>query len=163
MQIGFIRREQLKVKKATGEEIVKWYECYFRIAGVRPFSAKLSPNKNKTEHKQPDYIIYQRGNVNKGDTFRDIPIGSLWMGEKLIEGELKKFMTGTIEIAFRKISIAVWRAEQRYENEVIEYTYDIKTMEDKKQNNTYDPDNYENDNNDNRHKHHDDSEDEIPF
>ena len=161
MQIGFIRREQLKIKKADKEELIKWYECYFRIAGVRPFSAKLSPNKNKTESKHPDYIIYQRGNVNKGDTFRDIPIGSLWMGEKVIDGELKKFMTGTIEVAFRKLSIAVWRAEKRFENEVIEYAYDIKTMEDKRQNSTYEPDSYENE--ESSYRYSEEIEDEIPF
>lgn len=128
MQIGFVRKESMTPKDS---EMVKWLECYFRIAGVRPFKAKMSPNKNKTEDKHPDYIIYLRGNMDKGDSFRDIAIGSLWMGEKEIDGVLKKFMTGVIEIAFRKVSIAVWKAEPRFEGEVINYLYDIKTMEDK--------------------------------
>ena len=133
MQIGFVRKEEMKIK----DGVVGWLECYFRIAGIRPFSAKLSVNKNKTDN-QPDYYIYLRGNVNKGDSFRDIPIGSLWLGEKVIDGELKKFMTGSIELAFKKIAIAVWRAEPRYEGEVINYIYDIKTMEEKpKENSSY--------------------------
>ena len=88
------------------------------------------------------------------------------MGEKVIDGELKKFMTGTIEVAFRKLSIAVWRAEKRFENEVIEYAYDIKTMEDKRQNSTYQPDSYEPDsyeNEESSYRYSEEIEDEIPF
>jgi hypothetical protein len=129
MQIGFVKRESMTPK---GSEPVKWLECYFRIAGVRPFKAKMSPNKNKTEDKHPDYVIYLRGNIDKGDTFRDIAIGSLWIGEKEFDGVLKKFMTGSIEIAFQKVSIAVWKAEPRFEGEVVNYLYDIKTMVDKR-------------------------------
>lgn len=133
MQIGFIRKESMTPKDS---EPVKWLECYFRIAGVRPFKAKMSPNKNKTEDKHPDYVIYLRGNMDKGDSFRDIAIGSLWMGEKEIDGVLKKFMTGTIEVAFNKLNIAVWKAEPRFEGEVVSYLYDIKTMKDKQQQDT---------------------------
>lgn len=139
MQIGFIRKEQMVIKENNINQTTNWFECYFRIAGIRPFSAKMTPNKNKTDSKHPDYIIYLRGNVNKGDTFRDIPIGSLWLGEKFIDGQIKKFMTGSIEVAFNKVSIAVWKAEPKYENEEIKYLYDIKTMEDKRnqEQNTY--------------------------
>jgi len=136
MQIGFIRQEQLSAKSKDEKEskVVKWLECYFRIAGVRPFSAKMSVNKNKSEPKHPDYIIYLRANVNKRDSFRDIAIGSLWLGEKFIDGEMKKFMTGQLEVAFTKVAIAVWRAEIRYEGEEVKYLYDIKTMKDNREN-----------------------------
>jgi hypothetical protein len=136
MQIGFIRQESMSVKdkNEAGSEVVKWLECHFRIAGIRPFSAKMTPNKRKEKPNQPDFIIYLRANVNKKDSFRDIAIGSLWLGEKLIDGVMKKFMTGTLEVAFTKVSIAVWKAEPRFDGEVINYLYDIKTMEDKRDN-----------------------------
>lgn len=135
MQIGFIKQESISVKDkgATESKVVKWLECSFRIGGIRPFSAKMTPNKRKEKPSQPDYIIYLRANVNKGDTFRDIAIGSLWLGEKVIDGVNKKFMTGSLEVAFKKVSIAVWKAEPRFEGEVINYLYDIKTMEDKRE------------------------------
>jgi len=137
MQIGFIKQESMSVKDkgATESKVVKWLECSFRIAGIRPFSAKFTPNKRKEKPNQPDYIIYLRANVNKGDTFRDIAIGSLWLGEKVIDGVNKKFMTGSLEVAFTKVSIAVWKAEPRFDGEVVNYLYDIKTMEDKRDNN----------------------------
>lgn len=136
MQIGFIRQESMSVKdkNKAESEVVKWLECHFRIAGIRPFSAKMTQNKRKEKPNQPDFIIYLRANVNKKDSFRDIAIGSLWLGEKLIDGVMKKFMTGTLEVAFTKVSIAVWKAEPRFEGEVINYLYDIKTMEDKRDN-----------------------------
>lgn len=136
MQIGFIKQESMSVKDKGAEEsrVVKWLECSFRIAGIRSFSAKMTPNKRKEKPNQPDYIIYLRANVNKGDTFRDIAIGSLWLGEKVIDGVNKKFMTGSLEVAFNKVSIAVWKAEPRFDGEVVNYLYDIKTMEDKREN-----------------------------
>jgi len=136
MQIGFIRQESISVKdKGEAEsKVVKWMECHFRIAGIRPFSAKMTINKRKEKPNQPDYIIYLRANVNKKDSFRDIAIGSLWLGEKLIDGVMKKFMTGSLEVAFTKVAIAVWKAEPRFDGEVINYLYDIKTMEDKRDN-----------------------------
>jgi hypothetical protein len=136
MQIGFIKQESMSVKdnKEAESRVVKWLECNFRIAGIRPFSAKMTPNKRKEKPNQPDYIIYLRANINKGDSFRDIAIGSLWMGEKVIDGVNKKFMTGSLEVAFNKVAIAVWKAEPRFDGEVINYLYDIKTMEDKREN-----------------------------
>jgi len=146
MQIGFVRQESISVKDKNEAEskVVKWLECHFRIAGIRPFSAKMTPNKRKEKPNQPDFIIYLRANINKKDSFRDIAIGSLWLGEKVIDGVNKKFMTGSLEVAFTKVSIAVWKAEPRFDGEVINYLYDIKTMEDKRageqdyQNNDYD-------------------------
>lgn len=137
MQIGFIKQESMSVKDkgAAESRVVKWLECNFRIAGIRPFSAKMTPNKRKENPNQPDYIIYLRANINKGDTFRDIAIGSLWLGEKVIDGVNKKFMTGSLEVAFNKVAIAVWKAEPRFDGEVVNYLYDIKTMEDKRDNN----------------------------
>ena len=135
MQIGFIRQESMSVKdnKDAESKVVKWLECHFRIAGIRPFSAKMTPNKRKEKPNQPDFIIYLRANVNKKDSFRDIAIGSLWLGEKVIDGVVKKFMTGSLEVAFTKVAIAVWKAEPRFDGEVINYLYDIKTMEDKRE------------------------------
>jgi hypothetical protein len=124
----------VKDKGATESRVVKWLECSFRIGGIRPFSAKMTPNKRKEKANQPDFIIYLRANINKGDTFRDIAIGSLWLGEKVIDGVLKKFMTGTLEVAFKKVSIAVWKAEPRFEGETVNYLYDIKTMQDNQNN-----------------------------
>jgi len=137
MQIGFIKQESMSVKDKDTKEskVIKWLECHFRIAGIRPFSAKMTPNKRKEKPNQPDFIIYLRSNINKGDSFRDIAIGSLWLGEKVIDGVLKKFMTGTLEVAFTKVSIAVWKAEPRFDGEVVNYLYDIKTMQDTQDNN----------------------------
>lgn len=135
MQIGFIKQESMSVKDNSSAEkkVIKWLECSFRIGGIRPFSAKMTPNKRKEKPNQPDFIIYLRANVNKGDTFRDIAIGSLWLGEKVIDGVNKKFMTGSLEVAFNKVSIAVWKAQPRFEGEVVNYLYDIKTMEDRRE------------------------------
>jgi len=129
----------VKDNAATESKVVKWLECHFRIAGIRPFSAKMTPNKRKEKPNQPDYIIYLRVNINKGDSFRDIAIGSLWLGEKVIDGVNRKFMTGSLEVAFKKINIAVWKAEPRFDGEVINYLYDIKTMEDTTDYGTYQP------------------------
>lgn len=147
MQIGFIKQESMSVKDnaAAESKVVKWLECHFRIAGIRPFSAKMTPNKRKEKPNQPDYIIYLRANINKGDSFRDIAIGSLWLGEKVIDGVNRKFMTGSLEVAFQKVNIAVWKAEPRFDGEVINYLYDIRTMEDRQQQNnqSYQEDNYD--------------------
>lgn len=133
-QIGFVKQEQMAVRRDGKEEIVKWFECHFRVAGIRPFSAKMSPNKKKEKENQPDYYIYLRANINKGDRFRDIRIGALWMKKKTFEGVEKTFMTGNISIAFiGELPITVWKAEPRYEGEKIEYLYDISTMKEREQ------------------------------
>jgi len=135
MKIGFIRQEMMKIKKQDGTtEDVKWLECYIRMAGVRPFNIKMAKNKNQdTTKKQPDYNLYMRSNVNKNDTFRDIPVGALWMGSAMIDGEQKTFMTGYIESPlFGRLNIAVWKAQPLYEGEQMGFLYEIKTMEDKK-------------------------------
>jgi len=132
VQIGFIRQEKFTPKAKAGEEVKeqKWLECHMRIAGLRPFNAKISKNKRKEKESEPDFNIYLRSNVNKNDSFRDIAIGALWLGEKMIDGVLQKFMTGNIEVAFNKVSIAVWAAKPNFEGEVVKYLYDIKTMKD---------------------------------
>jgi len=135
MKIGFIRQEMMKIKKQDGSvEDVKWLECYIRMAGVRPFNIKMAKNKTQdTTKKQPDYNLYMRTNVNKNDTFRDIPVGALWMGSAMIDGEQKTFMTGYIESPlFGRLNIAVWKAQPLYEGEQMGFLYEIKTMEDKK-------------------------------
>jgi len=77
--IGFVRQETMDLKNSENNEVRKasWLECHFRIAGLRPFKAKLAKNKKKEKENQPDYYFYLRGNINRGDTFRDIKIGSL--------------------------------------------------------------------------------------
>lgn len=127
MQVGFVRQESMKIKQ-TGE-VKKWLECHFRVPGIRPFKAKMTKNKNQEEGKNhPDFIIYHRANVNKGDSFRDVPIGSLWIGSKVIDGVEKSFMTGKVWLGLEEVSVAVWKAEERFEGEVLGYLYDIKLM-----------------------------------
>jgi len=132
-QIGFVKQEQHTFMKEGKETIVKWFECHFRVGGIRPFSAKMSPNKKKESTNAPDFYIYLRANVNKGDRFRDMRIGALWLKTKAFEGSEKTFMTGNIFMNFQEIPIAVWRAEPRFEGEKIEYLYDISMMQDKPQ------------------------------
>ncbi len=136
MKIGFIRQESLNVKDGENTKVVKWLECYFRFAGAMPFQVKMSKNKkdeNSTAN-QPDYNLYMRGNLNKYDTFRDLPIGALWLGTTVKDGETLNFMTGYIESPiFNKLNIAVWRAKPNYEGEKLGYMYDINSMEDKPQ------------------------------
>lgn len=138
MKIGFVRQESLKVKEQDGAtKEIKYLECYFRMAGVISFQVKMSKNKDQdTTKKQPDYNLYMRTNLNKYDTFRDIPIGALWMGSTLKDGETLNFMTGYIESPlFGRLNIAVWKAKPNYEGEVVRYLYDINTMEDKQNEN----------------------------
>jgi len=133
-QIGFIKQEQKLFKDKEGKEaLVKWLECHFRVGGVRPFTAKMSANKKKEKDSQPDFHIYLRANVNKGDKFRDIRIGALWLKKKTFDGAEKTFMTGNIFLDFREVPITVWKAEPRFEGEKIEYLYDISMMKDKPQ------------------------------
>lgn len=138
-QIGFVKQEQQTFRdKDKKETTVKWLECHFRVGGVRPFKAKMSPNKKKEKDTEPDFYIYLRANVNKGDRFRDIRIGALWLKTKTFNGVEKTFMTGNVFMDFKDIPIAVWKAEPRFEGEKIEYLYDISMMESKPQNNTDD-------------------------
>ncbi len=133
-QIGFVKQEQQIFRKAGEEDkTVKWFECHFRVAGMRPFKAKMSANKKKEKESQPDFYIYLRANVNKGDKFRDIRIGALWIKKKVFDNVEKTFMTGNVFMDFKEIPITVWKAEPRFEGEVIEYLYDISMMKDKPQ------------------------------
>lgn len=164
-QIGFVKQESQTFKKAGEDErTVKWLECHFRVAGVRPFKAKMSSNKKKETDNQPDFYIYLRSNVNKGDKFRDIRIGALWVKKKTFDGVEKTFMTGNLFMDFREIPITIWKAEPRFEGEVIEYLYDISVMKNKPQENTS---SYADDNIKSEHKEENitpvDSDDEIPF
>jgi len=167
--IGFVRDEEMEIKAGDEKKVIKWLECYFRIAGIRPFKAKLSKNKNQQGNQSPDYYIYLRSNVNKGDTFRDIRIGSLWVKNKINEEtkEVKTYMTGFIEIAFNKVNIMIQRPTKYYDDEVLNFVYEIIAfIDDKKENqnnNEYDEydrypspvENYE--------TQIDTSEDDIPF
>ena len=132
-QIGFVKQEERTFKKAgEADKTVKWLECHFRVGGMRPFTAKMSKNKKKEDgSNQPDFYIYLRANVNKGDRFRDIRIGALWVKKKVFDGVEKTFMTGNIFMDVREIPITVWKAEPRFEGEVIEYLYDISMMKNK--------------------------------
>lgn len=133
-QIGFVKQEQQTFRdKEKKETTVKWLECHFRVGGVRPFKAKMSPNKNKQNENEPDFYLYLRANINKGDRFRDMRIGALWLKTKAFDGVEKTFMTGNVFMDFKEIPIAVWRAEPRFEGEVIEYLYDISMMKEKLQ------------------------------
>lgn len=132
-QIGFVKQEQMAVMREGKEEIVKWLECHFRVAGIRPFKAKMSANKKREKDTQPDFYIYLRANVNRGDKFRDIRIGALWLKSKTFDGVDKTFMTGNLFVNFAEIPIAVWKAEPRYEGEKVEYLYDISMMKEKEQ------------------------------
>jgi|GEM_PF-2687057 hypothetical protein len=129
-QIGFIKQEQMVVKREGKEEVVKWFECHFRVGGVRPFSAKMTKNAKKDKETHPDFHLYLRANVNKGDKFRDIRIGALWMKTKVFDGVEKTFMTGNVFMDFREVPITVWKAEPRFEGDTVEYLYDISMMKD---------------------------------
>jgi len=141
-QIGFVKQESFAVKdRETGkEEIKKWLECHFRVGGMRPFSAKMVPNKNKDKDTAPDFHIYLRANVNKGDKFRDIRVGALWLKKKMIDNVETTFMTGNIFMDFREIPIAVWKAKPRFEGDVVNYLYDISMMSDNRSDNAQDGD-----------------------
>jgi hypothetical protein len=135
MKIGFIRQEKMAIKTENGTKEVKWLECHMRIAGLRAFNLKmLAYDKKDQSKKEPDYTLLLRSNVNKGDKFRDIPIGALWIGSAIIDGVEKKFMTGYIEsiaLPLGRVNIAVWKAEPLWEGDNPQYLYDIKTMEDR--------------------------------
>jgi len=116
----------MEVKDGNTKKEIKWLECYFRVAGLRPFKAKLSKNKRKEKDTQPDFYLYLRGNINKGDTFRDIRIGSLWLKNKELEGgKIETYMTGYIEIAFKNVNILIKRPDKYFDDEKIGFLYEI--------------------------------------
>ena len=128
--IGFIRQESYEFKNQNGEnQIVKWLEAHFRIAGLRPFKAKLSENKNRENQNAPAYYIYLRGNINKGDTFRDIRIGALWIKEKIDEnGTPVKYMSGNMEVDFKEIGLYIQKPKKYFDDEKIGFLYEIISM-----------------------------------
>jgi len=146
--IGFVRDEEMEVKNGEEKKIIKWLECHFRIAGLRPFKAKLAKNKNPQGNKSPDFYIYMRANINKGDTFRDIRIGSLWLKNKIDE-ETKtatQYMTGFLEVGFKQVNILVQKPTKYFEDEKIGFRYEIIAFNDDKNtqnNNNYDDYNYD--------------------
>lgn len=127
-QIAFGRMEQFTPKD---KEVVKWIEFHFRVPGVRPFKAKLVENKNKEKDIHPDYFLYYRVNTQKGDSFRDIKVGTLWQKQKVNEkGETVKYMTGNMFINFKTYNIYIKRANKLYEDEKLGYLYDLFVIED---------------------------------
>jgi len=126
-QIGFIRQEKMEIEENGQKKEVKWLECHFRIAGVRPFKVKMTKNKNKQKENEPDFYLYLRSNINKGDNFRDIKIGALWLKEK--EGE--KYLTGNAFINFKEVNLYVKKAKSLYEEENITWLYDVFMFLDK--------------------------------
>ena len=125
--IGFIRQEEMEFKDGEDVKKAKWLECYFRVAGLRPFKAKLAKNKQKENNeKAPDYNIYLRANINKGDSFRDIKIGAVWLKNKEKEGgKIESYLTGNIEIDFRQINILIQKPKKYYDDEKIGFLYEI--------------------------------------
>ena len=128
--IGFIRQESYEFKNSNGEnQVAKWLEAHFRIAGLRPFKAKISENKNRENQNAPDYHIYLRSNMSKGDTFRDIRIGALWVKEKINESGITiKYMSGNIEIDFKEIGLYVAKPKKYFDDEKIGFLYEIISM-----------------------------------
>lgn len=136
--IGFIRQETMEFKDKEEVKTAKWLECYFRIAGLRPFKAKLVKNKQKEiNEKAPDYNILLRANINKGDTFRDIRIGTVWLKNKKQEnGTVESYLTGNIEINFQKVNILIQKPKKYFEDEKIGFLYEIVAfINDNKHNN----------------------------
>jgi len=154
--IGFIREEKITIQ----DKEVKWLECHFRVAGLRPFKAKFAKNKNK-ENNQPDYFIYLRGNINKGDSFRDIKIGGLWLKEKIKEdGTKEQFLTGNLEMNFKEISIIVQKPKRFYDNEEIGFLYEISAF---KEQTRQVESNYENDYENGNYDNYQGDDEDIPF
>ena len=135
--IGFIRQEKMDFKDGEETKTAKWLECYFRVAGLRPFKAKFVKNKQKeSNEKAPDYNIYLRANTNKGDSFRDIKIGAVWLKSKELDGgKIESYMTGNIEINFKQVNILIQKPKKYYEDEKIGFLYEIIAfLDDNRQN-----------------------------
>ena len=67
-----------------------------------------------------------RANVNKGDTFRDIKIGAVWLKNKEKEGgKIESYLTGNIEINFRQVNVLIQKPKKYYEDEKIGFLYEI--------------------------------------
>ena len=128
-QIGFIKQEKMEVEDNGQKKEVKWLECHFRIAGVRPFKVKMSKNKNKQKENEPDFYLYLRSNIHKGDSFRDIKIGALWLKEK--DGE--KYLTGNAFIDFKEVNLYVKKAKPIFDNEKVAWLYDVFMFIDREQ------------------------------
>ena len=156
--IGFVKQEKMDFKDGEEVKTAKWLECYFRVAGLRPFKAKLVKNKQKENNeKAPDYNIYLRANINRGDNFRDIKIGAVWLKNKELEGgKIEGYMTGNIEINFKQVNILIQKPKKYYEDEKIGFLYEIIAFLDNK------GENYENEK-DYEYTKDEINEEDIPF
>jgi len=149
--IGFVRQETMNIKNSENNEVKKafWLECHFRVAGLKPFKAKLAKNKKKEKENQPDYYFYLRGNINKGDTFRDIRIGSLWIKNKEVKTKneeilIETYMTGNIEINFKNVNVLIQKPKKYFNDEKIGFLYEIIAfLDDNRQKNNNDDNNRE--------------------
>jgi uncharacterized protein (DUF736 family) len=139
MQIGFVEKRELVV---SGEK-KSWFEMIIKAPFVREFSMKMSKNENKKNEKSPDYFLYYRTNVKKGENYRDTNVGGLWL--KISNDGKTQFMSGHIEtpmVGDGRINIALFKAKPNYDNEKVDWMYDvvwnIKKEDDKDDEKVYD-------------------------
>ncbi|MBE0470409.1 MAG: hypothetical protein IBX55_13000 [Methyloprofundus sp.] len=134
MQIGFVEQRQMVIGKdqSGNDEIAKWLEVIIRAPGVREMAFKMSKGKQEVGKKMPDWVLWYRTNQRKGEKYRDIQAGALWMS-KSIDGQTD-YLSGYIEspsIPGGRMRIAMFKAKPRFDGEQVTWMYDVVWSADK--------------------------------
>jgi uncharacterized protein (DUF736 family) len=122
MQIGYVKQKEFITRDDNGgKKVNKYFEMSIRP--VFGMSAKFTMSKNNSDNENaPAYNLYAHS--EKGSISRKQKVGALWIRE--YEGET--FMSGHIEtpmMATGKLQISLWRAKSLFENEVVDWIYDV--------------------------------------
>ena len=129
MQIGFVEKREMIVGKDENDQPKKvtWFEMVIKAPGIRPFNLKMAKGKPSTDGKKvPDWNLYFRANEKKGEEYRDLQAGSLWLGET--KDKKIPYLGGHIEspaVQGGKIYIKLFKPEPKFEGEKITWLYDV--------------------------------------
>lgn len=128
MQIGFVEQRQLDLGKdqAGQPKIAQWLEVIIKAPGVREFSLKMTAGPQEQGKQLPNFILYYRTNQRKGEQFRDIKAGAMWL-QTSKDGQTE-YLSGHIEtpaILGGKLRIAMFNAAPRYQGEQVNWLYDV--------------------------------------
>lgn len=128
MQIGFVEQRQMTVGKdgQGNPKTAQWLEAVIKVPGMREFSLKMVAGQQEQGKRLPDYVLYYRANQRKGEQYRDLRAGALWL-ETSQDGQTQ-YLSGHIEtpvIPGGRLRVAMFQAKPLYENEQITWLYDV--------------------------------------
>lgn len=128
MQIGFVEQRQMTVGKDQqgNNKTAQWLEVVIKVPGMREFSLKMVPVQPEQGKRMPAYQLYYRANQRKGEQYRDLRAGALWLETSL--GGQTQYLSGHIEtpvVPGGRLRIAMFNSKPLYENESITWLYDV--------------------------------------